>query len=850
MWSKIYKYFLILAIGIGGVSCSDDLPGIESDPVPDSPGTVTIRFSNTRGSRSAASDNAETLIKDLVVALYPSGADESEKPVVAKRFTGLTDHNSKTVAIHLTEDMVDELFNGGINGAQCRLFALANIEDNMAEGTTLPEEPTIAEMKDLAVATSFKTTPIPASFIMAGEGTVTYTAGVNTADPGSASGSADLYRAAAKIMLNLKLPESINVGSEESPEIWLPEENGIQAIISNGVDESVAYPVNPVEDGVQIPWQPASDGAYYDGEVSEGRSVRPITNNGSTAEYPYVMGVPFYTYPNAWEEKPDENHKTTLTLMVPWRKQGETSWHTYYYQVPVTPTDLPQIVRNYSYNINLNVGMLGSLVPEDPMELENLTYQVVNWSDQSIDVNIQDYRYLVVNPNSVSVQNEGEVMIPFYSSHPVDINDITMTFQRFNFYSDGNGEVVNIEVPQAKLDASETTTDGTTYKMVSYEIVTDPVTNQMSLKINHPLEIWTPVNNAGAEVSLTNRNGTGQNTLTNVTNSIARFVRPTNPEEPFSSYIFKVSIRHKDNPSFSEEITLTQYPAMYIDAKRNEGGGTNSYDGVTATGNVIVNAGYGTTDATWNTSATLGSMTNALSGSNANPNMYVITVSQLSVGSEYTIGDPRSLFINNNLSGDGALATPTADGNAAGAYTGNFNNYRTNGTGNNWCRRAPALYPNTTQRTLTYYYPTIEDKDEYKNMVAPKFRVASSYGKTTTVNRQSARRRMATYQEVNCPAGRWRLPTYGELEYIVKLSGSGKIPILFTPYSSSGTGYWTAQGVCNVNNDGTIELTTATTGAVRGIYDEWYWEQYPQYSISPTGSNYTYTLGDVPRGAQ
>ena len=844
MWSKIYKYFLILAIGIGGVACSDDLPGIESDPVPDSPGTVTIRFSNTRGSRSADSDNAETLIKDLVVALYPSGADESEKPVVAKRFTGLTDHNSKTVAIHLTEDMVEKLFNG-INGAQCRLFALANIEDNIVKGETLPEEPTIAEMKDLAVATSFKTTPIPASFIMAGEGTVAYTAGVNTADPGSASGSADLYRAAAKIMLNLKLPESINVGSEESPEIWLPEQNGIQAIISNGVDESVAYPVNPVEDGVQIPWQPASDGAYYDGEVSEGRSVRPITNNGSSADYPFVMGVPFYTYPNAWEEKPDENHKTTLTLMVPWRKDGETSWHTYYYQVPVTPTDLPQIVRNYSYNINLNVGMLGSLVPEDPMELENLTYQVVNWSDQSIDVNIQDYRYLVVNPNSVSVQNEGEVMIPFYSSHPVDINDITMTFQRFNFYSNGNGEVVNIEVPQAKLDASETTTDGTTYKMVSYEIVTDPVTNQMSLKINHPLEIWTPVNNTGAEVSLTNRE---ENTLTTVTNSIARFVRPTNPEEPFSSYIFKVSIRHKDNPSFSEEITLTQYPGMYIEADRNEGGSYyTSNTGTSDYGFVFVNPTYnqGLQNNYWTNSTTLGGV-HGVAGDNSNPNMYVINISQLDNTSQYIIGDPRMKYTKNDL----VTAVTQNRTTRYPALTTAVSN-ATQGAGT-WCVEASALYPLgvTTKRRLENYYPTIET-DETKMMVAPKFRVASSYGKTNTLNRDRARQRMATYQERYCPAGRWRLPTYGELQFITSLSSVGKIPELYT----TGSTYWTAQGPCTVNSNGTITLVTANNNTfenyfVRGVYDEWYWDGFPQYSLSPNAVSYDFVFGDVPRGAQ
>ncbi len=105
---------------------------------------------------------------------------------------------------------------------------------------------------------------------------------------------------------------------------------------------------------------------------------------------------------------------------------------------------------------------------------------------------------------------------------------------------------------------------------------------------------------------------------------------------------------------------------------------------------------------------------------------------------------------------------------------------------------------------------------------------------------------MATYQELNKPAGRWRLPTYGELEFIISLSSTGKIPELY----SSGEYYWTAQGACRVNSDGTITLNTSQTDDVycRGVYDEWYWEQYPQYKITPTGTNYSYTLGDVPRG--
>lgn len=827
MFSKLLRYMTAAAVLFSAASCADNVDAPDQELVPDSPGTVTIRFNNSTVSRSEASDNSETLIANAIVALYPAGIEENVNAVAVSKFSSIAENVDATVTMRLTELMVNTLFNNGTDGSSCRIYALVNYP----EGAVFSEKPTIAELKSVPVTSTFDTEKVQQSFIMTGEGTVAYTAGSNAADPGKASAKVELYRAAAKIRINVNLPASIvlNAGTEDE-ETWEPESNGIQVMLNNGVKSAIACPV-PAEG--QVAWVPGED-AYYDSQMNTLAFNSAVPADG----YPYTLDVPFYTYPNVWEEKPEETHKTTMTLVVPWKRTGEDSWHNYYYQVPITPATLPHIDRNYSYNVNLRVGMLGSLVPETPLELTDLNYQVVNWSAQTVNVDIKDFRYLVVNPNAVSVQNEGEVLIPFYSSHPVDVQNISMTFQRFNFYSNGNGDVVEIEVPKTKLDASETTTNGTTHKMVEYEVVTDPATNQQSLKIKHPLEIWTPVNAAGQEVALTGRNNIGQNTLTAVTNSIVRFVRPTTPEAPYSSYTFKVHIQHDDNTSYAEDITITQYPAMYIEAKRNPGNGTTTNSG----GNVYVNNGQ-----TGGDNNTLGSVTSNLSGNNSNPNMYIITVSQLDASSKYIIGDPRANFYQNTLStnNNADLPVPTSNGGAAGARTNN------NGmTRNNWCQTSNALYPvGGGQRTLTYYYPTLEgQEDVYKMKIAPKFRVASSYGKTQPMERNGARRRMATYQELNCPAGRWRLPTYGELEFIISLSNTGKIPVLY----SSGTYYWTAQGACLVNSDGTITLNTSRTDDVycRGVYDEWYWEQYPQYSISPTGTNYTYTLGDVPRGAQ
>lgn len=849
MIRNTYALFVILASLLLAAGCSDSSFRAEEELlVPGSPGTITISLKNSRMSRSTASDNSETLISDIVVGLYPGGSDDNEEPVVFKTISPLSDYNSTKVVIKLTDEEIGKLF-ATLN--TCRMYILANITGKTS--VALPEKPTVAQLKELPIAAKFKQQMVQESFVMAGEGKVEYTPAEESYLQGTGTGDAMLYRAAAKIMLNLRIPRKIEIKDEEGnvTETWYSvtsadgassaASNPLRALLNSGVDKCVAAP--------GIPWKTNDPEAYYysDPEMPD-KSPRYFDLTGETEEEEVIydlfdMQEPFYTYPNTWEESAEEKYKTSITLRVPWQKENETKFTTMYYVVPITPVTLNHIDRNYSYTVKMTVGMLGSRTPDTPVEVENLSYQAVDWASEDLGIKIPDTRYLVVNPSVYTVNNESEIVIPYYSSHPVEISDISMTYERFNFYSNGDGEVVDIEIPQEKIDLSTNGSD----KIVNYSLEQDPVTKQMNLRIKHDLKVWTPVNTGGVNVNLT---GNANGSLNNVLNNIDHYVLYNGAEDAYSPYTINVTVSHKDNKSFNEEIAITQYPAMYITPIPNPGGGTTQYNGRAAIGNAIVNGGYIGNYAIFGlASPILGRMQNDLSSNNSNPNMYVITVSQLNEDSEYKIGDPRSPYYNNDLSGANDLVTPTQNGEPAGAYTGTNNNYNTNGAGSNWCRAAPALYPDTNTRTLTYYYPTIEDKEEYRNRIAPKFRVASSYGKVdVTVNRQGARRRMATYQELNCPAGRWRLPTYGELQYIITLSSTGKIPLLF----NNNINYWTAQGACRINGDGTITLQPNTTTAyVRGIYDEWFWEQYNDlYFITPNGTNYTYTLGDMPRDPQ
>ena len=117
--------------------------------------------------------------------------------------------------------------------------------------------------------------------------------------------------------------------------------------------------------------------------------------------------------------------------------------------------------------------------------------------------------------------------------------------------------------------------------------------------------------------------------------------------------------------------------------------------------------------------------------------------------------------------------------------------------------------------------PTQDDNGNTNLVIAPAFKIASSWGMTTGGSYTQMQRRCASYQENGYPAGRWRFPTESEIEYIVKLSDQRKIPELFDGeyFAASGRVYKTSTsgGSFSKNPDKNSEH------AVRCVYDVWYW---------------------------
>ncbi|MDY5813483.1 MAG: hypothetical protein SPJ97_03025 [Bacteroides sp.] len=176
-------------------------------------------------------------------------------------------------------------------------------------------------------------------------------------------------------------------------------------------------------------------------------------------------------------------------------------------------------------------------------------------------------------------------------------------------------------------------------------------------------------------------------------------------------------------------------------------------------------------------------------------------------------------------------------------YAGYYYNYAGIYTDDNWSVQATSLYDG--YRKLRYYYPA-ENNARTRNMIAPKFRVASSYGVTSAIVRGNAKARCASYQEDGFPAGRWRVPTAAEVRYIIDLSEQKKIPRLFgyEPSLNLTATYWTANGLITITgrNVTTNDYPSDETEAhVRCVYDEWYWGN------KAIENKQTFTWGDRPR---
>lgn len=493
----------------------------------------------------------------------------------------------------------------------------------------------------------------------------------------------------------------------------------------------------------------------------------PVVDEKPTAHY--------YTYPVQLAVGDDNQPYLKLVLLWYGYKtiNGEEVFYKQkevYYKIALPSASIDEPNHIYEYNVKVNI--IGS----DKEVLLTPDYVVKDWTTRDpISANVATGRYISLEiPKDEYDMYVDELDLNFVSSGTVEV--IVDEIYQEN-YSSASGMTKDyfmqdtVVVANNDLRERKGIAQGDAGNNVIKGWVTIPE-NSSYLKINHEMDNRMTINNQ--------------------------------PNEAFdmAPYVFKVTLHLKEagsDDSFDRHITITQYPALFV---------SNRY----SAGYVFIN-GYTNDDRTddygysnpcyddrgRNYNYHLGNIANARgsldgTGDNNNPNNYIITASIL----------PDTPILPNN--GKAILGDP----------------------------RNPKVDNLTNLSGLTNYHPTLQTGT--KATIAPKFIVASSYSALQTgnygsyaVNKATAEKRCAAYQENGYPAGRWRVPTAAEIMFMAKLSKYGFIPSLFN-FTNTSAGYWSANGKVNGSGSGEPTLDendTTSGGGLRCVYDAWYWGEEP-----------------------
>ena len=235
--------------------------------------------------------------------------------------------------------------------------------------------------------------------------------------------------------------------------------------------------------------------------------------------------------------------------------------------------------------------------------------------------------------------------------------------------------------------------------------------------------------------------------------------------------------------------------------------------------------------------------------------MLVFNVSSVK-NTKYVIGDPREMSVNTGFVGEKHTVNraeysiwdeaPGVEGGDVRYLQNYYATYTNHSDYNRTTNSTANIYDNETEAAANE--PTY-------NMIAPKFRISSGYGAISDFGGGEnqyyhyMKKRCASYQEDGYPAGRWRLPTKAEFEFIVDLSYKGKVPLLF----NNTLHYWCAHGHGSANTSaGTVSMTHSTYYnnsmiSVRCVYDDWYWGSDPVIDTENETDHFIW--GDVNRAS-
>lgn len=789
----------------------------------------------------------ENDIKWVDFYFYPLGKTGEQASYHIRKTMDRLTRGSASFRLELTYNQVNyQIFPVTSGTEEAVVFALVNVPETLLEDQ---ENTSLPALKQLQVTTDFEAKTKTEnhrqqSFMMSGEANIKLRPNGRNMKDVAEPVTIPLLRYACKLTVSVKAEERVPIKHGQDGDIyeyWTPAVQEMKIYIVDAVktaslggeprkasteSEVLSYKNNPL---------------FFFENLNTGSQAEPVYEQLFDASPGgYYNTYPTYMYPQTWEN--GKEGEPYLKLVLPWLREQDDAHgikaikKDYYYKILI-PKDrrggeyVNTFIRNNWYHYNIEVGILGADTDDADVEINPIDCYIYYWQDKSVVVkhaDIGNARYLSVNQENYVINNQTKLDIRFTTSHPVSyqVNSATRPY----YGQKGEGEKAHGGIIK-KAD------DGSLY--LEYDASEWFSLSGGAVVMNHPLE----------------------NDYTS-----ANF--------DYSPYTFSLTIYHTDKGSdskdYSKTVTITQNPAIYITAQENSdpkvipSGRTAPYPDEQENANNPVwqnyehngyvfidgqriwrhktsrndDGEYGTIakhlSSNWNKGTRADGIADRLEWlqwrtvnfTGGNRNLYTIHVSVLPADSQYIIGDPRALTPetwNNGEENHSPIVTSSTyfnwyDSNEDGTRDTEDQEYAIHFSSGKHISNYKA--DGAPEQPLQYYYPA-EESDRTKDMLAPAYMVSSRFGGVEFYDGftwQSARFKCATYQEDGYPAGRWRLPTKAEIDFIGTLTKKGGFVKLF---GDSGN-YWSANGAVRPN-DG---IKTVSYALLRCVYDTWYWDAY------------------------
>lgn len=791
---------------------------------------------DTDDTRDGENKYNENLISTVDFFFYPGENPDRNEPAVLHVSRTSGQRSSDVFLLDLNDNDVSRIFpTSPTEIRKATVFTVVNYPGRLVNDEGDLSGTSLATLEALEVETDFVLNAPnykQADFMMSGTRVINLRSRTSNI---VASDAIDLVRYASKMTVAIKVAPSVTLGDA----VWEPmlEDmavylvSGAKTVTLGGEDATptyFSYSANPRKF------------AYID--TQDGDKIKPVVSKSGE----YYNSHPMYVYPQHWTYgETDESSGSVepyLKLELPWHRTTQGGYSSTqkqcYYKIFI-PDDsrggeyIRHFTRNSWYHLDIDVGLLGADTDDAAVELTG-SFFMVPWQnvDQLVErqADIGNARYLSVDRTTYTLHNITSTDIRYTTSHPVVIQDVRATCPYY-------GEATSGEARGGVI--TKVTSDGDIYPKNTYYLNYDLAHRK-------------------------NMNG-GEDWLTD-TGTAIRFSHPinniyTDTKFDYSPFTVSFTIAHEgtDDDRYRKRISLVQTPAIYISSLPNSddtfkktshslpAAGQDVYASdhwgyVYVDGRQIVraNAYYDEENKKW--------VENPTWRANTAPNIdqeYIdyfkgqypddsdvqnFTAEDFHWRVVWYTGGGRDIFkINVTVLPDDSdlvIGDPRTD-DWDPAYQ-------------NFFKVADALGENV-QRSLQYYYPS-EKSIRTANMLAPCFRISTKCGGTEfgDLSEQQAKWRCASYQEDGFPAGRWRLPTKGEIKFMAQLSGNGTFTRLF---SASGK-YWSANGGIQVSGSNVSDIVT-DKAMTRCVYDVWYWGD--EQTNHPTEGRAHFYWGDKER---